>query len=468
MNGLRLNSIKSRIIFFYIAILGIFLSIVAIFFIFYLKSIVYRPIDDSLLKKAVALDRLISSTTIRFSLPNVYGKRFEIDLSKAQLWIYSSVYSKYYFQLRTLDGKLIEKSKSLGRFILPFDKKMRKFKTVKVDGKYLRLVNYIDKKNQLLIQVAYDVKNEKSMLVRFEIIVFSTLFFLLFVSAVAGFYVSKRALDPIADISKQIKNVTEHSLDTRIDVGEVPDELRGLIESFNILLDRLNRAFKREKQFISDVSHELKTPISVIQMQCEIALRKEREREEYKTALTTINDTVSMMSDLVEKMLMISRLERIDRGTFESVDIGGVISTAFDLLRQKAKDKDLKIVFYQPKERLFVFGDRTLLLEMFVNLIDNSIKYNKKGGEVRVTLGRVNQGIKVEVSDTGLGMDTVETEKIFEEFYRIDKSRSKTKEGFGLGLSIVKKIADIHKAGIFVDTSLSKGTTFTVIFKDTL
>ncbi len=445
--------------------MAVFLIGASIFFIFYLKGVVLKPVDLSLLKKAEALDKLINSTTIKFEIFNVYGKKFEIDLSKAQLWIYSSVYSKYYFQLRTLSGKLIEKSKSLGKLTLPYSNKMKKFETIKLGGKFLRLVNYVDKKNQLIIQVAYNVENEINILERFELIIFSTLFFILFISALAGFFVSKSALEPINKIKEQIKAITEHNLDKRIDVGEVPDELKDLIESFNTLLERLRKAFLREKRFISDVSHELKTPISVIQMQCEIALRKERDSKEYKKALETIKDTISLMSSLVEKMLMVSRLERVDKSVFSEVELSSVLKSAYELLKGRADECDVDLDLNIPNEPIFVKGDKTLLVEMFVNLIDNAIKYNNKGGCVLVEVEKLGSSVVVKISDTGIGISEDEVEKVFEEFYRADKSRSKDREGFGLGLSIVKKIAQLHGIEIKINSSDNTGTTFSLVFR---
>ena len=445
--------------------MAVFLIGASIFFIFYLKGVVLKPVDLSLLKKAEALDKLINSTTIKFEIFNVYGKKFEIDLSKAQLWIYSSVYSKYYFQLRTLSGKLIEKSKSLGKLSLPYSNRMKKFETIKLSGKFLRLVNYVDKKNQLIIQVAYNVENEINILERFELIIFSTLFFILFISALAGFFVSKSALEPINKIKEQIKAITEHNLNKRIDVGEVPDELKDLIESFNTLLERLRKAFLREKRFISDVSHELKTPISVIQMQCEIALRKERDSKEYKKALETIEDTISLMSSLVEKMLMVSRLERVDKSVFSEVELSSVLRSAYELLKGRADECDIDLDLNIPNEPIFVKGDKTLLVEMFVNLIDNAIKYNNKGGCVLVEVEKLGSSVVVKISDTGIGISEDEVEKVFEEFYRADKSRSKDREGFGLGLSIVKKIAQLHGIEIKINSSANAGTTFYLVFK---
>ena len=461
---LKLNSIKSKIIVLYVGIIGVILGILAIFFIFYLKSIVYKPIDANLKKKAIQLDKLIKSTTIKFSFSNAFGKRFEIDLSKAQLWIYSSVYSKYYFQLRTLDGKLIEKSASLGDLILPYFKDMGEFETLRVGNHFLRMINYKDKHNQIIIQVAYNVKNERDMLLRFEIIVFSTLFFILVISGASGFYVSHKALSPLEELSREIRGITEHSLDKKVQINDVPSELKCVIDAFNSLLERLNRAFMREKQFISDVSHELKTPISVIQMQCDLVLRKERNSEDYKRALALIRETITKMTQLIEKMLMLSRLEALNCKTFQDVDAKSVVLSALGLLRHKAEEKNIDIDL-KTEGNCLIKGDKDLLEELFINVIDNAIKYNRKDGTILIEIKDDNNKCEIIVKDSGIGIEKNELDKIFEEFYRVDKSRSKVTEGYGLGLSIVRKIVELHSGKITLQSEPEKGTTVILTFK---
>ena len=460
----KLNSIKSKIIVLYVGIIGVILGILAIFFIFYLKSIVYKPIDANLKKKAIQLDKLIRSTTIRFSFSNALGKRFEIDLSKAQLWIYSSVYSKYYFELRTLDGKLIEKSASLGDLVLPYSKEMDEFETLRVGNQFVRMINFKDRDNQMIIQVAYNVKNERDMLLRFEIIVFSTLLFILVISGVSGFYVSHRALSPLEELSEKIKEITEHNLDRKVQIKNVPKELKCVIDAFNSLLERLNRAFMREKQFISDVSHELKTPISVIQMQCDLALRKERSSEDYKKALELIRKTISKMTQLIDKMLMLSRLEALDHKAFQDVSVRGVILSALALLKYKAEEKSIDIDLRFEKD-CFVKGDKDLLEELFVNIIDNAIKYNRENGRVLIEAKDSSEKCEIIIKDSGIGIDESELDRVFEEFYRVDKSRSKSTEGYGLGLSIVRKIVELHNGEIVLKSQREKGTTVILKFK---
>lgn len=464
MMDFKLNSIKSKIIVLYVGIIGIILGILALFFIFYLKSIVYKPIDANLKRKAIQLDKLIRSTTIRFSFSNALGKRFEIDLSKAQLWIYSSVYSKYYFQLRTMDGKLIEKSASLGDLTLPYSKNMNEFETLKVGNQFVRMINFKDRGNQIIVQVAYNVKSERDMLLNFEIIVFSTLLFILVISGAAGFYVSHRALRPLEELSKEIRGITEHNLDRSVQIKDVPSELECVIDAFNSLLERLNRAFVREKQFISDVSHELRTPISVIQMQCDLALRKERSSEDYRRALKLIKDTISKMTQLIDKMLMLSRLEVLDHKAFQDVNIKDVILSALALLRHKAEERNIAIDL-NVEDDCFVKGDRDLLEELFVNVIDNAIKYNRENGNVVVEIKDSKEGCEITIRDSGIGIDKSELDKVFEEFYRVDKSRSKATEGYGLGLSIVKKIIELHNGKVKIKSQPDKGTTVSLKFK---
>ncbi len=420
--------------------------------------------DLSLKKKAMQLDRIIRSTTMQFTFPNAYGQKFEIDLSKAQMWIYSSVYSKYYFQLRTIDGKLIEKSASLGKFILPYKDTMGEFETVNVNGRYLRLLNLKDLDNKIIIQVAYNVENERSILLKFEITVFLSLLFILLTSAVIGFFVSNNALSPLYEIDNQIRSITEQSLDKRLSLDNPPEELKDLVDSFNMLLERLDRAFKREKRFISDVSHELKTPISVIQMQCDLALRKPRREEDYKKALKLIKDTVSMMGTLIDKMLMLSKLDSLNIEAYRKIDLREIITKSIELLRFKAKEKDIKIEL-KGDITCSVRGDGILLEELFSNIIDNAIKYNRPSGYVYIEINEDKNTCKITIKDTGIGIERDELDRIFDEFYRVDKSRSKETEGFGLGLSIAKKILSLHNGKIHLESTPSEGTTVTITLK---
>ncbi len=463
-----LSSIKARLIVLYTLIMFSVLSALSVGLFVSLKGIVYKPIDANLRQKALALDSLIDnsiSSDLKLSFSDIRGNSFQLKISGSKLWVYSSQYSKYFFQIRSFDGKTIKKSISLGDKSLPFDGKGNYIKMLTVDNKVLRLFTYTDNKNKIIVQVAYNAKNEKDILDNFTLIVFLAIVFLMVVSAVSGFFISKKALKPINEISNDIKRISEYNLSGRIEIDDVPDELKDLISSFNEMLERLDRYFKQQKRFISDVSHELKTPISVIMMQSELALRKQRSAEDYKKALSAISNTSLMMSALVEKMLMLARLDsKNNKLNFEETAVYDVIMESINLLKHTADKKGVTIQF-NGDNACKTKADRTMLLEVFINIIDNGVKYNKDNGRVDISIECRGEYIDVVVEDSGIGISNDDLHKITEEFYRVDESRSKKTTGFGLGLSIVKKIIDIHNGKIDITSKKDIGSKVAIQLK---
>ncbi|MBM3132737.1 MAG: two-component sensor histidine kinase, partial [Chloroflexi bacterium] len=228
------------------------------------------------------------------------------------------------------------------------------------------------------------------------------------------------------------------------------------------MIDRLERAFKRQQQFTGDASHELRTPLAVIQAEATLALQKEREAGEYRESLQTISEEAGHMASIIEKLLT---LARADSGTeqlmFEEIDLG-------KLLTEIAADAEVlcqhKGLSFQLGEvpGLTLKGDRARLRELFLNLLDNAIKYTPAGGTVSLSLREAERMATVDVRDTGLGIPPEHVPHIFERFYRVDKARSRAEGGAGLGLAICKHIAEIHGGRIEVQSEAGKGSTFSV------
>ncbi len=428
------------------------LSLLSIVLFMGLKSIVYKPIDSSLTTKAKAIDSLIKNNSFRFSFSDANGNRYSFSFSDNRLWIYSSRYSKYFFQIRSLKGETLEKSISLGNISLPFTKPLKRFENIYFDGKVLRLLNYPDKEDGMIIQVAYDVGREIGILNSFTLIMFISILIIMITSALGGFVVSSKALSPINRISEQISKISNENLGDKIDIKDVPSELEVLVVSFNDMLERLDKAFKQQKRFISDISHELKTPLSVMMMQADMALRKERNVDEYKRYIESMKDKIEMMSELIQKMLILASLEsRYNKVSFADVCINDSVEEAVSLFKHKAYEKGITVNI-NSEERYIVKGDKVMLLEVFCNITDNAVKYNKKNGKIDIKIYKDKQFAVVEVCDNGLGIPKDKLDKITEEFFRIDESRSKEKEGFGLGLSIVKRIVELHKGKLEIDS----------------
>lgn len=284
------------------------------------------------------------------------------------------------------------------------------------------------------------------------------------ISVIGGYLFARRMLRPIQEISEAAARIGDSGdLKERIELGEGNDELHQLAAGFNEMFQRLEDAFETERQFTSDASHELRTPVSVITAQCEMTLEETRSVEEYELALRTIQRQGRKMSKLINDMLDFTRLEmRAESYAQESLDMTELVqSVCFDMALIKEKNITLK---YEAEEGVQIQGNRQLLSRLLVNLISNAYRYGKEDGFICVSLKRAGQGTELSVSDNGIGISEEEQPKIFRRFYQADNSHSGL--GTGLGLSMAYEIAQFHGGEIYVESEPGKGSKFSVIFKN--
>ena len=227
------------------------------------------------------------------------------------------------------------------------------------------------------------------------------------------------------------------------------------------MLDRLETSFEMEKRFASDASHELRTPVSVSLAQAELSLEKERQPEEYIDSLEVIKRQGKRMNQLIGNMLSYTRLEqRIDNYPFEKLDFSVLVSDlCSDMTPLRINDISLE---YSVEPGIMINGNAELLARMLQNLLENAYKYGRQSGNTKVTLSLKGNNIKLLVEDDGIGIAEDRLEQIFDRFFRVSNKSSIT--GSGLGLSIVKKIVDMHGGNIDVSSKEGLGTTFTITF----
>ncbi len=229
------------------------------------------------------------------------------------------------------------------------------------------------------------------------------------------------------------------------------------------MFERLENAFEKERQFTSDASHELRTPVSVITAQCEFTLEKPRTGEEYENALETILRQSKKMSRLINDMLDYIRLEmRAESYKKETIDLTELVeSLCFDMALIKEKDI---VLSWEVEKNICFSGSRLLLSRLLTNLISNAYRYGKEEGHIFVCLKRREHQITLSVSDDGIGIAQEEQLKIFQRFYQADTSHSGS--GTGLGLSMADQIVRFHKGSIRVESALGKGSTFYIFFME--
>lgn len=283
---------------------------------------------------------------------------------------------------------------------------------------------------------------------------------LVLLAIIGGYAIAGRALKPIREISDTAAKIEKGGdLKQRIDIGKGNDELHRLADSFNQMFKRLENAFESERQFTFDASHELRTPVSVIAAECEFTLEQERNADEYREALKVIERQGKKMTNLINDMLDVTRLEtRADSFARENVDLSELVaSTCKDTALIKQKGITLK---YSAESGIHVRGNALLLSRLLTNLISNAYRYGVENGNIFVSLKITEGEALISVEDDGIGIEKDEQDKIFSRFYQTDSSRSN--EGTGLGLAMVYEIVQFHKGTIRVESESGKGSRFTV------
>jgi signal transduction histidine kinase len=225
----------------------------------------------------------------------------------------------------------------------------------------------------------------------------------------------------------------------------------------------VQRIHEQQKQFVSDVAHELRTPLSIMSGELEVALSKERTLEDYRQTLSSSKQETDRLIELSENLLFLARADQRRQAIeFEKVDVTDLIGTILASVQTESTEKEISIHFEPEGEPTFVWGQPAMLRRLFFNLIDNAIRYTPSQGEIWISLATVKQYTQVRIRDTGVGIPRGEQERIFNRFYRVDPSRSRTK-GYGLGLAISKSIVELHQGSIAVQSAPGEGSTFTVI-----
>ncbi len=355
--------------------------------------------------------------------------------------------------------------------------------TVKVDG----IIYYIFDRN--LSQQGLDdlwlrgVVSETQGAAQIESITRTSLIILpliVIITIIGGYLLAERMLRPVRDITRTAGDIRQgEDLSKRIDVGEGKDELHELAQSFNDMFERLEDTFKKERQFTSDASHELRTPMSVIMAQCELTLEEERTVPEYEEALTVIQRQGGKMTRLINDMLDFTRLElKSEKYAKSEIDLSELVRSVCEDM-SLVREKNITLMC-RVQDNVYVYGNRELLQRIIVNLISNAYRYGKENGHIEVrlwrggdepfenganvfsgsVLARDEKSVYLTVADDGIGIAEDDIGKIFDRFYQSDSARSGS--GTGLGLSLAQEMAHFHGGAITVESRQGTGSRFIV------
>jgi heavy metal sensor kinase len=278
------------------------------------------------------------------------------------------------------------------------------------------------------------------------------------VAALLGYLLTRRMLRPLARMQATAAGISSDDLSRRLGVAAGEDEVSRLAATFDAMLDRLEASFVRERRFVADASHELRTPLAALQAIVSVTRERPRSAGEYAQALDDVDGETTRLRTLVENLLELARGDAERLTEREPVDVSGLLRDVCASLEVLAADKGLRLTC-EVEDGLVVEGDGDALVRLFVNVLDNAIKYTDEGG-VDVAAAATKAGIAVTVRDSGRGIPAEQLPHLFERFYRGDASRSA--EGSGLGLAIARLIAEAHGGTITIPSTEGRGTTVAV------
>ena len=288
----------------------------------------------------------------------------------------------------------------------------------------------------------------------------STLLALL--GGVATYFISGRALKPLADFSNKIEEVEAQNMSNfRLEENEVK-ELNQLSTSYNKMLERLSSAFEVQRQFTANAAHELRTPLAVMQAELDLynSIDHPTNDESAKETIKMVTEQNEKLSKMVKTLLDMSELQTVSRD--DKILLNALVEEVLADLEPLAKEKNINLV--DESKEVTMQGSDILIYRLVYNLVENAIKYNKQNGTVTVKVSELNKHIYLSVTDTGNGIPQELRERVFEPFFRLDKSRSRALGGVGLGLALVHEIVKVHDGSITIKDNPEGGTIFEIIF----
>jgi heavy metal sensor kinase len=277
-----------------------------------------------------------------------------------------------------------------------------------------------------------------------------------------GYWLVRRALTPVEQITRAAERITQFNLSERLPVAKTGDEIERLSLSLNRMITRLDDALQNSKRFVADASHDLRTPLTILRGELESFAADARLDAELHDRVGSLLEEVVHLGKIVEQLFTLSRLDAGEAKTeWTNFDLSELVKTTAEQMNLLAEDKGISIAV-ESKQLAMVKGNRVRLKQVVVNLLDNAIKYTPAKGAIQLRVLAANGHAVLEVADNGIGIPPDALPHIFERFYRVDQARSAESESAGLGLAIVKAICTAHGAEVAAESAAGKGSCFRV------
>ena len=275
-------------------------------------------------------------------------------------------------------------------------------------------------------------------------------------------WLARQAMAPIDHLSATASNISGHTLGTRLTMIAPYSEFHRLADAFNSMLDRLQKAFDAQRRFVADAAHELKTPLTAMKGHMEVTLNRPRTTEEYREAIMTALGDTDRLNQLTKSLLTLAQLSGDNQATSpEPVNLQSVVEEVRDELQVLAEDKGI-ILRVETAQVPEILGDALQLRRMIVNVLDNALRHTPKGGTVTVRVSHDHLNLVIAITDTGCGIAPEHLPHVFDRFYRVDAARDRQSGGTGLGLALVKEIAEHHGGDVTVHSTVGQGTILSI------
>ena len=475
------HSIRTRLTIWFTSVLAVILIVFAAAAMFFLKYTIRRQTDNNLReisrtfaesiereqtdaeseniapdeRKTAAINEVLDDLRFRNYRIFIFDERGKLFASDT--WKQSETFPSDEQIIKFADG--FSKSETSSVFLTSTNEnnEFRIFAEKKTDGQNYSVI------------VAHSLREDDELLDGFRNILVVCVPLVLLSASFGGYFLARKTLSPVAQMSETASRISATNLHSRLPVKNEKDELGGLAIVFNSLLERLDNSFERQKRFMADASHELRTPLAIVRGESEVALSKEdRPNSELRESLSIVHDESKRLTRIVEDLFTLARVDAGQfRATFAEIYLDELLADCVRKLHVLAEERNISLEL-NAAEEMPMSGDEQLLRRLFINLLDNAIKYNREGGNVTVRAEKFDGSYRIIITDTGTGISEDEQPHIFERFYRADRARRRTAEtitsGAGLGLSIARWIAEIHRADIRLVRSDEKGSVFRVVF----
>jgi signal transduction histidine kinase len=453
-------SFKNRIAFNYILSSSILIAIVFISIFTIVKYSVNQHINEEIQEELYKhLDDVSTDSNDTYLI--------QVDQWRAREHNSISV-NPVFVEFYDTNKQLIDKSPNLknSNIQLLAANQNNKFTDTKLNGIPIRQIQTgIINKDQVVgyLVVAMSLEDFEIVQILKNILLISYPLILILLFLIARF-LAGRSIKPVSTIIDTSSQITKDNLKSRIPLPINKDELFVLSQNINNLLDRVENAIEREKQFTSDASHELRTPLAVIKGTMEVLIRKPRNQHEYEEKINFCISEVNRLNHMVDQLLLLARFENQKQNIKnETIYLNAIILDNLTRFSEKIESKKIKIIT-SFSDDYYIQSDNYLVSIIISNLLSNAIKYSDSTGEIRIKLSQNEHHITFSISDNGIGIAPDDMNKIFNSFYRSDVTNHAQIKGTGLGLSIVKRLCDLLKFEISVDSKLNVGTTFSLSF----